>query len=203
MRALSIAFVTVWVNLSVNAFADPPTDDEALAANVSAIVKSLEELKAPLSGVDAKELKAALAKADSHRLEELLDPQVLVTVTINPESRVKVARGEASAKLRQGQSVPVLIRVVNEAGVTAPLRVSSPQADLKAKEPLLTLAMHTEKPLKANLSGRPVEFAVLLLTCREAGRRELTLSFDVGQGTQDLGFRSEVAILFTIQAKAK
>jgi hypothetical protein len=30
----------------------------------------------------------------------------------------------------------------------------------------------------------------------EIGRREASLAFDVGQGTQDLGFRNEVPILF-------
>ena len=32
---------------------------------------------------------------------------------------------------------------------------------------------------------------------RDAGKREAKISFNVGQGTQDLGFRSEVDILFT------
>ena len=34
------------------------------------------------------------------------------------------------------------------------------------------------------------------LYSRDAGKREAKLAFDVGQGTQDLGFRNEVAILF-------
>ena len=32
----------------------------------------------------------------------------------------------------------------------------------------------------------------------EAGRREATISFDVGQGTQDLGFRAEAPVLFDV-----
>jgi len=39
---------------------------------------------------------------------------------------------------------------------------------------------------------------VLHLIGREAGKREATLQFNVGQGTQDLGFRAEVPVLFTI-----
>jgi hypothetical protein len=34
------------------------------------------------------------------------------------------------------------------------------------------------------------------LYSRDAGKREATLTFDVGQGTQDLGFRSELPVLF-------
>jgi hypothetical protein len=39
---------------------------------------------------------------------------------------------------------------------------------------------------------------MLFVNSRETGKREATLSFDIGQGTQDLGFRSEVSLLFNI-----
>ena len=53
--------------------------------------------------------------------------------------------------------------------------------------------------LGKTLSGQPVEYVLLRLTARQAGKREATLMFDVGQGTQDLGFRNEVPILFTVR----
>ncbi len=188
--------------LSRLAPAGPPTDDQDLARNVAAVAETFDRLRAPLT-VDAGQLKAAIGKADGARLEQLLDPLALLTVTINPESRVKVVRGEAPAELRQGTAVPVLVKVVNDAGVTAALRPSSPQGDPAAKDRLLDLAMVADKPLSAALSGRPVEYAVLLVTCREGGRREATLGFDVGQGTQDLGFRGEVAVLFSVRAAGR
>ena len=46
------------------------------------------------------------------------------------------------------------------------------------------------------LSGLEVEYRVLELYSRDAGRREARLAFDVGQGTQDLGFRNEINVLF-------
>jgi hypothetical protein len=39
------------------------------------------------------------------------------------------------------------------------------------------------------------------LTPAQSGKREATLAFDAGQGTQDLGFRAEVPVLFTVRAK--
>jgi len=42
---------------------------------------------------------------------------------------------------------------------------------------------------------------VLRLRASAAGKREATLKFDVGQGTQDLGFRAEVPVLFTVQVR--
>ena len=53
--------------------------------------------------------------------------------------------------------------------------------------------------MTANLSGLEVEYAVALIYSSEPGRREATIAFDVGQGTQDLGFRAEVPVLFTVK----
>jgi hypothetical protein len=49
------------------------------------------------------------------------------------------------------------------------------------------------------LTGRPVEYRLLRVTCSAGGKRELTVSFDAGQGTQDLGFRGEVPVLFAVK----
>jgi hypothetical protein len=107
-----------------------------------------------------------------------------------------------------------LIKVVNEAGVTAPLRCTSPQAknmvrgSTSAAEPKmeispaeadrrwLDIAIPVQEPMLPNLSGLEVEYRVIQLYSRDAGPREATLQFDVGQGTQDLGFRSELPVLF-------
>jgi hypothetical protein len=53
--------------------------------------------------------------------------------------------------------------------------------------------------MTTNLSGLEVEYALALVYSSEAGRREATLTFDAGQGTQDLGFRAEVPVLFTVK----
>ena len=53
--------------------------------------------------------------------------------------------------------------------------------------------------MTANLSGLKVEYAIALIYSSEAGKREATLGFDVGQGTQDLGFRGEVPVLFDVR----
>ena len=41
-----------------------------------------------------------------------------------------------------------------------------------------------------------VEYRIVQLFSRDVGKREASLEFHVGQGTQDLGFRSEIPILF-------
>jgi hypothetical protein len=64
-------------------------------------------------------------------------------------------------------------------------------------ESWLALELFNKPPLRKNLSGLGLEYALLQLYSRDPGKREAKLVFDVGQGTQDLGFRSEVDVLFT------
>ena len=114
--------------------------------------------------------------------------------------------------------------MVNEAATTKTLRISSPQsglvtagaADLSmtrqdqrhlkdgeipggAPGRFLQAEMVTAQPMTSNLSGLRVEYALALLYSSESGQREATIGFDVGQGTQDLGFRGEVPVLFDVR----
>ncbi|MBY0523667.1 MAG: CehA/McbA family metallohydrolase [Gemmataceae bacterium] len=189
-----------------------PVDVEGqpLAANVTRLVQAYDFLGTPLSAEQTKALQEAAKDRNAKKLQELLDPHVLVVVTINPESRVKAARGPATVALQQGGYTPILIKVLNDSTVTKPLRISSPQAgpifsggsagNVKPdKDRFLDVELFNKQPLTANLSGLKVEYALALIHSSEAGKREATLHFDVGQGTQDIGFRGEVPILFTIK----
>ncbi len=165
------------------------------------LLRSLDEAKAPLPAETARALRDLLDKepADPESavaaVQRLLAPHCLVGVDINPESRVKAVRGAAAADLLLGQEVVVLIRVNNEGGVTSSLVVSGPGLTVaKEKDGWLTATTS-----RARLSGCRLDYIVLRLTAREGGKREATLRFDVGQGTQDLGFRAEVPILFTVR----
>lgn len=196
---------------------------QPLSANVLRLLQALEFLGRPLDEQLAQTLQAAIAAEDAARLQALLDPQVLCRITINPESRLKVERGAASPRLQQAGYTPFIVKVVNQGAVKAPLRIDSPQAGppyggvtplsmqrqdqvhlavkaSPAPQPrrFLQVEMFTAPPLTANLSGLEVEYVLALIYSSDAGRREATLQFDVGQGTQDLGFRGELPILFDI-----
>jgi hypothetical protein len=60
----------------------------------------------------------------------------------------------------------------------------------------LDLQVFNGQPLPAALSGLPLEYRLIQLYTRDSGQRSAAFSFDVGQGTQDLGFRNEVDVLF-------
>jgi hypothetical protein len=121
---------------------------------------------------------------DTREHEVTSDPHCFVDVHINPELRVKVTRGRAPAVLVVGAWTPFLVKVRNEAGTTAVLRAASSHDWLEVRN------------VSLGLRGAELEYRILHLFARERGRLEATLSFDVGQGTQDLGFRSEVPVLF-------
>lgn len=206
--------------------APPPVrvEGQPLAANVERVLRALEALGSPLPRATSEALRRAARARDAAQIQQLLDPQALVIVTLNPETRVKAERGPAAAALQQGAYTPVLIKVVNQSTATGSLQIRSPQAGppyggvaqlsmerqrqlhLKRNENergepgrFLQVELLTGPPLTPNLSGLEVEYAVALIYSSEAGKREATLAFDLGQGTQDLGFRAEVPVLFQVR----
>ena len=44
-----------------------------------------------------------------------------------------------------------------------------------------------------------IEYKLLLLECNQPGKREITVGFQAGKMTQDLGFRGEVPVLFEVR----
>ncbi len=79
---------------------------------------------------------------------------------------------------------------------------SEPEPSIRPNEAIdrwLDVATLDGQPLNKALSGLKLEYRLLDLYSRDVGRREAKLLFDVGQGTQDLGFRNEVNMLFNCE----
>ena len=179
---------------------------QPLHAQVTRVREALAHLGAPLSAEEIQQLEAApsLPAAQAvERMQTILDRHALFGVNINPEMRVKVLRGEAQAELdEQGWRI-FLVKVENAAGTTAPLKGVSPNAQRLFNSPAsevasrwLDLAMFDAQPLSPTLSGLALEYRIIQVHSRDAGQREGKFSFNVGQGTQDIGFRNEVDVLF-------
>jgi hypothetical protein len=196
-------------------------DAQPLAANGLRILQAFQILGQPLDQQWERAIRSACLKEDAAAIEELLDPLALVKVTINPESRVKATIGQASPTLLQAGHSAFLVKVENQGAVKSSLQVRSPQAGasyagvaalsmerqqqptLRANPPspdgprrFLHLDWVTQPPMMESLGGALREYAILLIYSSDSGKREATLEFSVGQGTQDLGFRAEVPILF-------
>ena len=230
-----VCLVVVVIGLPAGAADVPPKNSPALPivrnvelqplkAQVKRVVQALELLGNPLNKEENAALQAALNDAEpsaSVKLQEVLDPLCLVGVNINAESRVKVAPGPIRKELVQNGWQVFLVKVHNEAGVTAALRATSPNAApqvvrssgkpnaaaaisaTELADRWLDVATFDTQPMNANLSGLALEYRIVELYSRDSGRREAKLAFDVGQGTQDLGFRNEVNLLFDCRPAVK
>jgi hypothetical protein len=196
---------------------------QPLVAQVKRVAETMDYLGTPLSATDKQALERAANETDAARaveaIQNVLDRHCLIDVHINPESRVKVTQGPARAELLENGWRSFLIKVRNEAGVTAQLAVESPNAlpvfshgergfslDPRPTQTIsqrdvanrwLDVGMFNKPPFKPQLSGLELEYRIIQLYSRDAGRREAKISFNVGQGTQDIGFRNDVDILFT------
>lgn len=195
---------------------------QPLAQQVRRLEDALNFVGQPLPAKTQNAIDRAIGETDEkiavEALQQALDPFVLVTVDINAESRVKVERGGADTTLMQGGSRFFLIKVLNRAGVTAPLTATSPnsgrvfvpskndpspkmdltQADVRDR--WAEISVFTNPPASKRLSGLEVEYQILEIYSRDAGERSANIGFHVGQGSQDLGFRNDIEVLFRIEA---
>jgi hypothetical protein len=195
-------------------------DPQPLLAQAIRLKEALSFLGSSLNKEDENRLLALqhqpLNQEMVKLLENILDPYCLAMININPESRVKALRGPAKAKLMQNGWVSYLLKVNNEAGVTSQLEVESPNAATPLFAPsfdprvdekkiltpgqvanrFLEIQVYRNRPMLPNLSGLKLEYAILQIYCKDAGQREVELGFNVGQGTQDIGFRNTINILF-------
>jgi hypothetical protein len=185
---------------------------------VHQVVTTLAYLGAPLPPKDENAINALIAKTDEAEavsgLEQILDKYTLAIVEINPESRVKVRPGPAKHELVEAGTRVFLVKVTNLAGVTARLQAKSPNAtpiyirsDGSAEPPKeispadirdrwMSLDLYDKDPVSERLSGLSLEYRVVEIYSRDRGQRSAEISFDVGQGTQDIGFRNQMLILF-------
>jgi hypothetical protein len=224
MRCISI-FLSLLAFASIARAQTIDVEAQPLADNVSRVLRALDELGNPLPADQFAALTKAAKAQDVKKLQQLLEPHVFVDIYLNPEARVKAKRGEAPAALQQGGYTAFLIKVHNESTVTKPLRIASPQAlpihsggRAKGKgiitiedvlNRFLDVEMYTSVPMTEKLSGLKLEYAIALIYSNQAGvdkkglpiagKRAATLIFDVGQGTQDVGGRSEVPVLFDVK----
>lgn len=194
---------------------------QPFAQHVRRLEDALSYLGQPLSPAVHDRINEAVGLADEEQavveLQRILDPYVLALVNINSESRVKVAQGDAAPVLVEEGTRLFLVKVENEAGVTAPLLVESPNSGpvyLKSRgehEPEMELtsddvkdrwadiSLYTQSPMSPRLSGLRVEYRILEVYSRDVGQRSAKIAFNVGQGTQDIGFRNDMLVLFNIE----
>lgn len=200
---------------------------QPLLAQVLRLSDALADLGNPLPPQIHQQLTSRKEQGYSDRtvreIQKLLDPYCLFGIEINPEARVKIVEGMATPELIQGGWRSFLIKIHNEAAVTTPVQIYSSNAEpvlfrssfgKKAKEEnllnlgqvedrFLEMLMYTKRPMKSKLSGLGLEYAIVQIYTKSTGQKEANIGFNIGQGTQDIGFRNTVDILFTIKPSVK
>ena len=196
-------------------------EGQPLGANLRRIIAARKFLGAPLADDVRGTLESAIEQRDARQMQKAIDDQVGFLLQINPEERVKVRRGPAAIRLQQHGFTPILLKIENLSTATKRLRIVSSQSganyagvaklsmqrqqslDLidnenndRSRDRFLSVAMFDQPPMTDRLSGLEVEYAIALLLSTDAGKREATIGFDLGQGEQDLGFRGELPVLF-------
>lgn len=231
-NSILIAWVVVPLMVSAqHAGHEPATrlaiEAQPLLAQALRLEEALSFLGSSLSPKDAARLRALKDQVPGDEttrlIQEILDPYCLAVVSINPEARVKVTRGEAAPKLMQDGWTTFVVKVFNEAHVTAQLEVESPNSiaaihesssshTVKEKDVIthaqvadrfLELLMYRNRPMLPTLSGLGLEYAVVQVYSKDAGQREARIGFNIGEGTQDIGFRNAIHVLFDIQPSVK
>ncbi len=169
-------------------------EKQPLSAQVKRLVSAFDYLGNPLS---AKE-KQALAEAKSvEDIQKLLDPRCLAAVHIESEKKLTTKAGPAAPKLAEQGWRTFLVKVYNPKGVSRlELRGNSPNSRLpyqrssnrpapkvsptdRVKNRFLELSTFNSQPLVRHLSGLEIEYRILQIYCRDAGRKEIALGFSL------------------------
>jgi len=191
---------------------------QPFAQHVRRLEDALAYLGQPIPAGVHDRINAAIGGANEEQavaaVQKLLDPLVIAIVNINGESRVKVTQGDAKPELVEGGTRLFLVKVENQAPVRNRLVVESPNsgpASLRSRgeaEPKLELtpkmaaerwadfSIYLQSPMAQRLSGLGIEYVILQVYSRDRGQRSAQLAFNVGQGTQDIGFRNDILVVF-------
>jgi hypothetical protein len=225
MMPFRVCTLLVALHACVASYAQEFTNEgQRLAAHSNRVVEALDSLGRPLGEAILAPLRAAQQTEKAAEIERILDKASVCTVTINPESRVKVEAGLATPTLQQAGYVPWVIKIVNQGAVQSPLQVNSPQAgpnysgvallsmqrqdqlELRNSERspnsprrFLHFEWFSQSPMTTAPSGVKVEYAILLVFSSDPGQHETLLEFSVGSGTQDLGFRAQLPLVVNAQ----
>ena len=226
MRAVLLSTILV-VGLSAaqDPHAGPAVPLQPFAQSVRRLETALAYLGQPLPPADHDVINEAIGLDDERdavqRIEAVLDRHALLVVRINPESRVSVEPGAAAPELVRGRHAPV-----PREGRQPGRRHARRSRGREPAEPGgvdSRVAQRERARAAGDAHARAGEGAVgrhlavrRSLRCLEAacqGCRSSTgfwkstaatpvsapaqIAFNVGQGTQDIGFRNDVLVVFT------
>jgi len=214
-RTLLLAIAAVIPLLAADLPTVKKVEFQPLAAQAKRVAEALDLLGSPLSDADKKALAGAKTVEE---IQAVLDKHCLAGVKLAKDGdklKLDTVAGPAAPELAEQGWRVFLIKVENPSGLDKlELRPESPNAlplfSRSSGKPdptvvsvgevgkrFLELGMFNTQPLVRDLSGLEVEYRVLQIYCRDAGRKEATLGFSLNaQGEkQPRGKSNEVRVL--------
>jgi hypothetical protein len=193
-RVFGITFgVLLQVTIAWSVAAQTRAALQPFAQQVRQVETSLAFLGQPLAQKDLEAINHAIGNANEagaiEQVEQILDRYTLAIVDINAEGRVKVLAGSVKPELVEAGTRIFLVKVINKAGVTAPLVAESPnalplfvQSDSSPEPPKkisaedtrnrwMGLELYDKEPMSPRLTGLPLEYRILQIYSRDQGQR--------------------------------
>jgi hypothetical protein len=198
-------------------------DLQPLAAQARRVADALDVLGAPLPATEKAALEAAATDKNNDggvkAIQAVLDKHCLAEVTVAADKEpdhwtLSAKAGAAKPELAEQGWRIFLVKIHNVAGVdSAELRVDSPnslpltRASSNGPSPkvvpvaevgkrFLDLMAFGSQPLVRDLSGLAIEYRIVQVYCRDAGRKEARLRFYLGRGKQELAAAVPLSYLF-------
>jgi hypothetical protein len=177
---------------------------QPLAAQARRVGEALALLGEPLADADRQAIREAATSAEETKavqtIQTILDKRCLAIVHITSDKKLEIQPGPAKPRLAEQGWRVFLIKVHNEPSLAnVELSVASPNALPLTKSStgkadpkvvsvgevgkrFLDVAMFNSQPLVRELSGLEVEYRIVQIYCRDSGRKEATLRFDLREG---------------------
>ncbi len=177
---------------------------QPLASQARRIAEALALLGEPLSDADRKAILDAATSADEDKaiatIQDVLDKHCLASVRITSDKKLQTQAGPAKPQLAEQGWRVFLVKVHNEPSLSrVELTVRSPNALPLSKRSsgkpdpkvvsvgevgkrFLDLMMYNNQPLLRDLSSLELEYRIVQIYCRDSGRKEASLLFDVKDG---------------------
>ena len=184
-------------SLSLTSF--PTVDDVEAQPLISAtkrLVDAMESIGSPLPEPIAKGLAELStldeSKTTTARVQELLDPLCLASVSVTQSGPPKVTLAQRKHELMEQGWRSFLIKVINTPQRKGRLRMESPNSNPLPHAPAdqiqsrwMQLSSYEGRPLKPDLSGLELEYRIVQIYSRDPGEKQAILEFSVTGGRND------------------
>ena len=201
---LASAVFAFYLPVAVAELPKVKVERQPLAAQARRVSDALALLGEPLADTERQAILDAATAADENRavetIQAVLDKRCLAGVHITADKKLETRAGSAKPRLAEQGWRVFLVKVHNEparANIELAVRSSNamPLTRRSSGKPdpkvvsvgevgkrFLDLMMYNGQPLVRTLSGLELEYRIVQIYCRDSGRKEATLAFDLTDG---------------------